>query len=1000
MFEMLEARRLLAVGDVYSPPGNPRVAMDLNASWKFLRADAASAQSPGFNDSSWGTVSVPHSWNNLDGQDGGNNYYRGIGWYRKTINVPSSFSGKSVFLQLDGSSLNTDVYVDGNLIGSHSGGFAAFNFDVTSALLPGSHLIAVKVSNAKAISSTVIPKDGDFTINGGIYRDVSLIGMDKRHIAPNDFASSGVQFSTPAVSESQATAQVRTKLRNVSQSNKTMVVTTRIVDASNIIVGEMINSQLLASGASFDLTQSTTIANPRLWHGRVDPYLHKLFIEVRDGSTNQLYDFMHQRVGIRSYQISPTQGFLLNGQPYLLNGVNAHQDRLNKGWAISDADIQQDISLILEVGATMLRAAHYQHSQLTYDLCDQYGLVVWAEIPLVNSAANWYLPSAQQQLTELIRQNFNHPSIVVWGLQNEVFNDADAQNTIAVLNTQAKLEDPTRLTTSASHHSPLSVLESTPDTAALNRYHGWYYGVPADLGTLLDDAHASFPNLPLGISEYGAGGSIHQHQPNATTVVPWGYYHPEEFQSHYHEQSWPVLATRDYLWSRLIWNMFDFAADHRAEGDAFGINDKGLITHDRGTKKDAFYYYKANWSDQPVLHITSRRWTNRISENAEIKVYSNLDNVQLTVNGKPVAMNAEPYHIHLNPSIRLVPGNNTIAVTGVRDGQSYSDSVVWNYIPPLSIAAGTGSVKINFAPSDGGAMPAGYAIDTGATFGTRSNGKRYGWNFSNNTTRRRNLDADPRFDTLIHMQKDGDFGIWEYELANGTYDVFIASGDPLNTDSTNNLNIEGREISDINGLTHGDQMKARVSVSDGRLTIKPGLGAMNAKLQFVEFSAVTDLTPPTVTGSAFEFESGYVIRVSFSEGIDVSTLATGDLVIGKVGSSEEYFAESVSYETESTTAVFWLGALPDGNYTATLPGGSVGDTAANFNAASHTTGAFFVLAGDADRNRLVDTRDFNRLAGVFGKSPAIFSEGDFSFDNAIDSVDFGILVDRFGKRVS
>jgi beta-galactosidase len=1001
MIEHLEGRFLFAVGEPYVVPTDPRVRMDLSATWKFFRADVALAPSTSFNDSAWGTVSLPHTWNNLDGQDGGNDYYRGIGWYRKTITVPSSFSGKSVFIQFDGSSIATDVYIDGSLVGTHSGSFAAFNFDVTSRLLPGTHLIAVKVSNAKALSSTVPPKDGDFTIGGGMYRGVSLIGMDKRHVAVDDFASPGVQLSTPSVSSSLATAQIKTRLQNVSQSTKTMVVKTRVVDQSGIIVAEAIDSQVVNPGAAWDLLQNTSIANPHLWNGRLDPYLHNLYIEVRDATTNQLYDFVKQRIGIRSYQISPTQGFLLNGESYDLHGVSMHQDRLNKGWAISNADIQQDISLVLEIGATMLRTAHYQQSQLVYDLADENGLIVWTEAPLVNSAAPELATSAQQQLKELIRQNFNHPSIVVWGLYNEIFDDLNGQNMVSSLNALAHAEDSTRLTTGASHHDPLATLEGIPDAVGLNRYHGWYYGVPGDLGPMLDTAHASFPALPIGVSEFGAGGSIYQHQDQPTTVVPFGYYHPEEFQNYFHEQTWPILATRSYLWSKLVWNMFDFAADHRGEGDSFGRNDKGLITYDRATKKDAFYYYKSNWSDSPTIHITSGRWMNRVTADTEVKVYSNLDNVQLSVNGASLgAMSADLYHT-LRESITLLPGNNIITVTGEQNGQSFSDSVTWTYAPPLPIAAGTGATKINFSPSDTGVMPAGYAIDSGAVFGTRSNGKKYGWATTNNTTRRRGINADPRYDTLIHLQKDGAFHTWEYELANGVYDVFLAAGDPTNLDSVQSFNVEGKEVSDLNGLTNGDEHEVRVVVSDGRLTVKPGLGAVNSKLQFVEFSSVTDTTPPVVTSSSFSFETGYQSRVTFDEAIDPASLSAGDLTWQNESDGSIIGAASVTYDPGTRTATFVFDDPADGDFRATLLPGSVCDLAGNYISSNFYSASFFILAADANRDRKVDTWDFNTLASQFGQTGKLFSEGNFNQDSSgiVDSTDFLVLISSFGKRL-
>ena len=375
----------------------------------------------------------------MHGQDGGSNYYRGIAWYRKTLTVPGSFTGKSITLQFAGSSLVSDLYVDGTFIVEHRGAFGAWGVDLSNALAPGpQHLIAVKMDNSSSLSPTVAPQSADFNVNGGIYRKVTLLGTDKDHINTTDFGSSRVYFSSPTVSPASASVQVRTGLTNATATAQSLLVRSVLVDASGTIVSQMENTQPLGAGQTLSLTQSGTVANPHLWNGRPDPYLRDLYVEIHDATTNQLLDLVHQRVGIRSYAISPTQGILLNGVPYDLHGVNMHQDRLNEAWAISDADKIQDINLVLEIGATMLRTAHYEQNQLTYDLCDQYGLVVWAEIPNVNSSSTGaYTTNIQDQLRELIRQNYNHPSIIVWSVYNEVSDNATNDNVVTTLNNLA-----------------------------------------------------------------------------------------------------------------------------------------------------------------------------------------------------------------------------------------------------------------------------------------------------------------------------------------------------------------------------------------------------------------------------------------------------------------------------------------------------------------------------------------------------------------------------------
>ena len=421
---------------------------------------------------------------------------------------------------------------------------------------------------------------------------------------------------------------------------RSVIVQSVLVDESGTIVALMDNTQTVAANQTANLTQAATVANPHLWNGRIDPYLHDLYVEVRDPTTNQLLDLVHQSVGIRSYAISPTQGFLLNGVPYDLHGVNMHQDRLDEAWAISDDDIRQDMSLINEVGATMVRTAHYEQSQLVYDLADQYGIVIWAEIPVVGSTnggstptASAFQSNAQDQLRELIRQNFNHPSIIVWSLYNEITDNSGDDSFITTMNNLAHSEDPTRLTVGASFNTSVGTLEKITNAVGYNRYYGWYYGVPSDLATLLDNMHSANPTVAIGMSEFGAGGALTQHQESPTTVSPAAQFHPEEYQDYIEEQTWKILEARPFLWTKLVWNMFDFAVDARNEGDTPGRNDKGLVSYDRKTKKDAFYFYKANWTTSPVLYITSRTWTQRTTALTNVKIYSNVDNPVVTING-------------------------------------------------------------------------------------------------------------------------------------------------------------------------------------------------------------------------------------------------------------------------------------------------------------------------------------------------------------------------------
>jgi beta-galactosidase len=846
-FETLEARCLLA----YTPAADPRVVTEVMAGWKFLRADASGAQATSFNDSAWSTVNLPHTWNATDAQDGGTLYYRGIGWYRKSLAVPAALAGKQVFLQFEGVSLAGSVYVNGTLAGSHMGGFQTFNLDVTSLVTPGANaVIAVKVDNGSALNSQMPPQGGDYPQFGGIYRDVRLIGVDRGgYVSLSDFGSIGVYVRTQNVSAASADVGVKALVRNSGAVGQTLRVVTDLVDPSGNLVDTLDSAVFVDPGATATVDQTTTLLSPRLWNGKLDPALYAAYVTVRDESGAVVRDTVRETFGVRSFAFDANQGFLLNGQRYDLHGVSLHQDRLNKGWAISDADITQDLSIANELGATIIRLSHYQHSQLTYDLADQLGLIVYTELPInttITSISQQFVDNSAQQLRELIRQNTNHPSVVTWGLYNEINDSAATQNLIRQMDQIANAEDPSRPTTAASDKIATRTLETIPDTIAFNKYFGWYEGTTSDYGPWLDAQRASVPGRVIGVSEYGAGGSIKQHRQNPPPSTPVNPWHPEEYQSKFHEQVWPQLAARPWLWSKIVWNLFDFAADHRNEGDTAGRNDKGLVTYDRATKKDAFYYYKAQWSTDPVLYIASRRWTKRIVPTTDIKVYANTGPVTLKVNGVTVGTRSDTDGTFDWSNVTLKSGANTVTVTGVRDGVTYTDTVTWTYTPEVIL---TGSTKINFQTS-GATTPSGFLADTGAAYGLRSNGKTYGWDVANTSnTRLRGASPDARLDTLNHLQQGRTYK-WEAAVANGTYKVKLFMGDPVYDDSVNNVKIENVTVNDADGADNFDQVVTTVTVSDGRLTITPASGASKSKVLFLEFVKVT-----TATAAAREVSS-------------------------------------------------------------------------------------------------------------------------------------------------
>ncbi|MDF3140360.1 MULTISPECIES: glycoside hydrolase family 2 TIM barrel-domain containing protein [unclassified Streptomyces] len=660
--------------------------IDLNAGWRFVREDVTGAERPGFDDSGWTSVNTPHTWNAADGADGGNNYYRGVGWYRRHYTVPSELAGKRLYLQFAGVNQVADVWINGTYLGQHKGGYSRFRFGATAVLVPGGdNVIAVRVTNAR--DTAIAPVGADYTFEGGIYRNVSLWATDDLHVRMEDYAGPGVYLRQSNVTAASATVTVTTKLWNDGNTTRSVVVRSVIADKGGTVVAETRSAaQVVAAATGAEIRQTVSIDRPRLWNGLADPYLYNASVELHDvtAGADRITDVVTERLGLRSIAVDADTGFHLNGSHLGLHGVNLHQERAGKGWAISDADHTQDFDLIRELGANTIRMAHYQHDQKDYELADERGLVVWAEIPLVNSVTDStaFTASTQNQLRELIRQNYNHPSIVFWGIGNELtdYNGTATNTLLASLAGIIEAEDPDRLSTYA-------VRSEDPDSAqaglhtrttGFNKYLGWYYGSKdGELGAWADNLHVNSPSRRIAISEYGAGANTTQHALNPPKPEPGGAWHPEEYQSLFHEAAWKQLAGRPYIWGAFVWAMFDFASDGRNEGSRPGINDKGLVTHDRQIRKGAFYWYKANWASTPTLYITSRRWTRRTEATTELKVYSNADKVTATLNGTSLGTLSSSDHIFRWADVTLRPGQNTVTVTATINGSTYTDSVDW-----------------------------------------------------------------------------------------------------------------------------------------------------------------------------------------------------------------------------------------------------------------------------------------------------------------------------------
>lgn len=568
---------------------------NINENWVFVKENEKS------------TVNLPHTWNGIDGQDGGNDYYRGKCTYIKEIAKADMPQGEEIYLQLDGVNSSAFVYFNSKLVCTHHGGYSSFRVKLEN--IKDNNEIKIEADNSP--NDFVYPQQADFTFYGGIYRDVTLIGVEKNHFDLDFFGAPGIQI-TPIVNGDKADVNVKTYITGGGEVRVTVNGETK-------------------TGTEVDFI----VDNPHLWNGVADPYLYNAIAElIVDG---KVVDRVESRFGIRSFKVDPQKGFILNGKPYPLRGVSRHQDRPGIGNALLPEHHREDIELICEMGANTIRLAHYQHAQYFYDLCDEKGLVVWAEIPYISSHLEKGVENTKTQMTELIAQNYNHPCIVTWGLSNEITMSGASPAVVEnhkILNDLVHSMDKTRPTTEAvvTMCSMDNEYVHISDIVSYNHYFGWYGGNVNMYGPWFDKFHEKYPDKAIGISEYGCE-ALNWH---ATDIAQGDY--TEEYQAYYHEELIKQISVRPYLWATHVWNMFDFAADARAEGGENGMNHKGLVTFDRKYKKDSFYAYQAWLSDKPMLHICSKRYIDRVEDKVKIKVYSNQDEVELFANGESVGV--------------------------------------------------------------------------------------------------------------------------------------------------------------------------------------------------------------------------------------------------------------------------------------------------------------------------------------------------------------------------
>ena len=602
-----------------------RETINLNRKWAFVMGAAevpTQLPKPSY------FVNLPHTWNAIDGQDGGNDYYRGTCYYVKTLAREEIPESEKLFLEIRGANSSADVYVGGRHLAHHDGGYSTWRVDVTDAIADETTLV-IAVDNSP--NETVYPQVADFTFYGGLYRDVNLIAVPKSHFDLTYYGGPGIAV-TPVLENADATVDVRVYLTD-AQSGQTLRYVIRDVQ------GKTVSEQ---TAPASETCVKARIPNVHRWHGRRDPYLYCAQVELLEGE--RVLDSVSTRFGCRTFEIDPERGFILNGEEYPLHGVTRHQDRWGIGNALLPELHEEDMNIICEVGATTIRLAHYQHDQYFYDLCDERGLVVWAEIPYISQHMRGGRENTISQMKELITQNYNHPSIVVWGLSNEITMKGEADPDMAenhrILNELCHEMDKTRLTTMAvlSMCSIDSEYVHIPDVVSYNHYFGWYGGDTDMNGPWFDKFHAKYPNKPIGISEYGAE-ALNWH-----TSKPVQGDYTEEYQAYYHEELIKQLFTRQYIWATHLWNMFDFGADARSEGGENGQNHKGLVTMDRKYKKDAFYAYKAWLSDDPFVHICGKRYVDRVEDITKVTVYSNQPQVELLVNG--VSLGRQKSDVH------------------------------------------------------------------------------------------------------------------------------------------------------------------------------------------------------------------------------------------------------------------------------------------------------------------------------------------------------------------
>lgn len=668
-----------------------RVKYTINESWKFLREDDKAASSECFDDSLWEVVSIPHTWNNLDaGDDEVPGYYRGAGWYRRPVIIDKALSGKQIYLYFEGANQVATLYINGQEVGTHTGGYTAFSFDITPYVKEGANMFAVRVDNAH--NPDIPPLSADFTFFGGIYRDIYLIATAKSHISTTDRASSGVYITTPAVSKSEATVQIRTVVNNADAKPATLKIENVIKDPAGKEVSRMVSDLKLAPRQSQEVTQDQIkIANPQLWDTRT-PNLYSVTTRVLDAKNKEL-DCVTNPLGLRWYSFDPAKGFFLNGQNIKLIGTSRHQDYYLKGNALQDEMHVRDVMLLKEMGGNFLRVSHYPQDPVVMQMCDKLGILTSVEIPVVNAItlSDAFGKNCVEMAREMVCQNFNSPSVVIWAYMNEVLlrppydreNKAEEQQYFdGLLKVATNIEnelrrlDPARYTMLPCHASPdiyeRSGIAALPKILSWNIYNGWYGGDFAGFDKMLDNLRQRFPAQSLIVAEYGA-----DVDPRLHSFRPERFDYTAEYGNLYHEHYLPAIMTRDFVAGANIWNLNDFYSE--ARGNAVPhINSKGITGVDRAFK-DTYWLYRARFNPSPMVRIGNETWKVRGGVAGAdytcvqpVKVYTNALDVELTLNGKSLGKRHAVQNI-AEFDVPFVNGMNVLEAKAVTYAGQVSD---------------------------------------------------------------------------------------------------------------------------------------------------------------------------------------------------------------------------------------------------------------------------------------------------------------------------------------